>query len=544
MIMTDVVLVAALVIFLLAWWVRATPFRPRVLLVAALVALAAGVAGILDDRWQDGFGVVAALAALLVLLVNRLRRTDRRDGVPWLSGVLFVVLVALAILPIALFPVAPLPKPGGPYPVGVRTFEAADASRPGVFAAEPGEPRRLLVRVWYPAGSVAGLKPAPYFSDLEARTTARSVGAMFGFPPFITFQKHVRTNSYAGAPLLPGAKGLPVVFYSHGYTSYLSQNTALMEHLASHGYVVFSVQHTYDSAATAFPDGTVAGVDPELARISEAAAKEGPPKAQAEALAGRTLDARFEGWLAHREAAQKEQARLLKSGVVWTQDRIFVHDRLQSGDVPADIRPIAAAGDLARVGQMGMSFGGATSGTVCVIDRRCGAGINLDGGDFPFQAFATQVPVPFLMFHSDLDNLYGALGVKGEAPLRSFNEFSYEALGGTGPRPPVYRVMLKDTEHLGLSDSSLFMRRPVRDPILGKAPAKVMVGAQNDFVLAFFERHLRGQDVPFPGPQLATYKDWAVAVPDGGVQAWWAGKTAAERAVLEARIARARPATP
>src|SRR5690606_37753809 len=149
-----------------------------------------------------------------------------------------------------LFPVNPLPKPSGQYAVGVRAFEISDASRLGVFLAKPDEPRRLLVRVWYPAQDVSGLKPAPYFTEAETTSTARSLGGMVGFPEFFTYVSHVTTNSYPDAPLLEGATNLPTVFYSHGYTSFLQQNTVLMEELASHGYVVFSVQHTYDSSFT------------------------------------------------------------------------------------------------------------------------------------------------------------------------------------------------------------------------------------------------------------------------------------------------------
>lgn len=540
MTITDIALIGALAIFLVVWWVRATPRRPQVLFVAAAAALLVGAWAVWDFRWQAAVGVAVALTALLTLLASRLRKTHRTDGVPWLTGTVFALLVALAIVPIALFPVAPLPKPSGPDAVGVRDFEVDDASRPGVFAAKPTEPRRLLVRVWYPAGDVKGLKRRPYFTDAEARTTARSVGELFGFPPFAMHEKHVATNSYLDAPLKPGARGLPVVFYSHGYTSYLGQNTVLMEHLASHGYVVFSVQHTYDSTATVFPDGTVAPADPELARISEE--QTDPPTAQRKAIAGRTLDERLTGWLDQRDQAQAKGDRLLKSGVVWAQDRIFIHDRLQAGDVPAPIREIAAASDLARVGEMGMSFGGATSGTVCVLDRRCGAGINLDGGDFPFQAFATQMPAPFLMFHSDIRALYRALGVKDLPPaVHSFNELSYEGFDPPpAGAPPVYRVMLKDTAHLGLSDSSLFIRRPVRDPILGAAPSKVMIGAQNDFVLGFFNRHLRGMANGFPERQVAAYADALAPIPPSGVRAWWAAKPEAERAAILARIAKAK----
>ena len=77
MTLTDILLLAALAVFLLAWWVRRMPRRPIVLLVSTSVMLLAGVAGFLDDRWQALAGAGFAAVVLAVLLVNRLRRTDR-----------------------------------------------------------------------------------------------------------------------------------------------------------------------------------------------------------------------------------------------------------------------------------------------------------------------------------------------------------------------------------------------------------------------------------------------------------------------------------
>jgi predicted dienelactone hydrolase len=543
MTLVDMLLIAALAIFVVAWWVRGLPGRAAVLAAAAVAALGLGVWGVIDDRWQDGVGACVALLLLAVLGVNRLRKAPAKTKPPIFSGSVFVLLLTVGIAAILFFPVSPLPKPSGPHPVGVRSFEVDDASRPGVLAAKPGEPRRLLVRVWYPAGDVSTLKPAPYFSEKEADTTAEGLGALVGFPPFFTFVKHVTTNSYPDAPLMAGPSRLPVVFYSHGYTSFLSQNTALMEHLASHGYIVFSVQHTYDSSATVFPDGDVAPMDPALAALGKAESEgdKAAAEVQKQALAGATLDQRLDGYLRLRELALGGTSdRLLKSGEVWAADRIFVHDQIQRGAVPPAIRQIAAAGDLTRVGEMGMSFGGATSGTVCMRDRRCAAGINLDGGDFPFQAFAAEMPVPFLMLHSDLANLFQQL--KAEAPNtpRSFNEFSYEGFATAGTRKDLYRVYLKGARHLGLSDFSLFMRRPARDPIFGTTPTKVLIGAQNDFVLGFFDRHLRGVAGGFPAAELKRYDKWAAPVAVDGVRAWWAGKTPAEQAAIAARIEKAR----
>ncbi len=101
-----------------------------------------------------------------------------------------------------IFQVATLPGPSGEHPVGVRDFELADDTRKGVLAADEN------------------------------------------------------------APLTDAAANRPVVIYSHGYTSFLGQNTALMEELASHGYIVYSAQHTYDSSPVVFPNGDVAAMCP------------------------------------------------------------------------------------------------------------------------------------------------------------------------------------------------------------------------------------------------------------------------------------------
>ena len=100
----------------------------------------------------------------------------------------------LAIAALYLFPVAPLPAPSGPYAVGVRDFELDDPSRPGLLGAPAGQPRRLLVRAWYPARPIAGAAPRHYFDPGEARSTARGFGEILGFPPLLAYLKHLRTT--------------------------------------------------------------------------------------------------------------------------------------------------------------------------------------------------------------------------------------------------------------------------------------------------------------------------------------------------------------
>lgn len=541
MTLADILLLVALAVFIVAWWVRRTPRRPIVLLVSASVMLLAGVAGFLDDRWQALAGAGFAAVMLVVLLVNRLRRTGRKHGTPFASGTLFTLMALGPVAAIVMFPVFQLPKPSGEHAVGVRTFELADASRPGLFNAPMGAPRRLLVRVWYPAGDTSGTSQRPYFTQRESETTARTLGEMVGFPQFFAYVKHVRTNSWEDAPLMAGAANLPVVFYSHGFTSFLGQNTALMEDLASHGYVAFSVQHTSDSSATLFRNGDVIPFDPTINEMVRNTPDEGANRPQARALGGLMLDERIGGHIEYREqAAARKDRTVVASARAWVLDRLFLHDQLQKGAVPESVAQIAAASDLTRVGEMGMSFGGATTGTLCMIDKRCAAGINLDGGDFQFTAFNADMPVPFMMFHSDQNNSYRTVEREPPPKPRGFNEFSYERIATAGTHKDIYRVQLKGSQHLGLSDFSLFVRSPLRDPLFGSTLSDVMIGAQNEFVRGFFDKYLRRQAVSFPQTQMAAYKDWVLPVDNSDLPAWWASKSEADRASLESRIEAAR----
>lgn len=534
----DILLIVAIGCFLLTWWIRRVPARGKLLWLFATAAFAPALWGVLDDRWQAGVGLCVSVAFLLALVVRRFWRSRYRS-VHYLSGSFLTLLGGVAIAAIYLFPVWGLPAPSGEYAVGVRSFELSDPSRPGVFLAVPDEPRRLLIRVWYPAEPAQGSTPRRYFDAAEAQSTARSMGEMLGFPPFLSYLKHVRTNAYEDAPLLAGARDLPTIFYSHGFGSFLAQNSALMEDLASHGYVVYSVQHTYDSSATVFPDGSVAGVDPALLKEAprEPEAEEKSRQAMIQGSTGATFDERLEGQLKYASDSFDHDDRIrVRSPLTWVADQIFVHDRLQSGEVPESVAPIAAACDLTRTGEMGMSFGGATAGVVCQLDKRCVAGINLDGGDFHFLAFNADLPVPFLMVHSDIGGMYKLFGVTPKGEERSFNDFSYESFEHSGTQDNVHRIEVKEAAHLGLSDFPLFMRRPLRNSILGSTPTDVMIGAQNDLVREFFNKYLRGVSNDFPAAQYKKYANWVVPYQNVGLREWWLAKPEEERAKLQSRI--------
>jgi cyclophilin family peptidyl-prolyl cis-trans isomerase len=168
-----------------------------------------------------------------------------------------------------------------------------------------------------------------------------------------------------------------------------------------------------------------------------------------------------------------------------------------------------------------MSFGGSTTGAVCMVDVRCAAGVNLDGGDYHLLSWMANIPVPFLMLYSDYRMLYEQLGGDPAGEAHGFNDFSYERPELAGLRDDVVRLTVRGAAHLGVSDFNLFMRNPVRAPLLGPIDGERMIRIQNDFVRAFFDTHLKGEDLGFPGNQFALHEGWVSPDPVDGVRAWW-----------------------
>ena len=145
-----------------------------------------------------------------------------------------------------------LPEPTGPGPAGITSLWLTDTSRPDPWAAG-AVARELMVSVWYPAAPSDG-RPAPYMTPAESELQLTSRG-ITGVPPDAL--STVETNAVSDATPAGHERSLPLVVLSPGFTSSRSTLTALAEDLASHGYVVAGIDHTYESHATAFPDGRV-----------------------------------------------------------------------------------------------------------------------------------------------------------------------------------------------------------------------------------------------------------------------------------------------
>jgi dienelactone hydrolase len=225
-----------------------------------------------------------------------------------------------------------LPAPTGPYPVGITSSWLTDASRPDPWAVGAIE-RELMVSLWYPAVPTGGQR-AQYMTPAESelQLTSRGITAI---PPDAL--STARTNAAAGAPPTGQQHSLPLVVLSPGFTNPRSTVTGLAEDLASHGYVVAGIDHTYESFATAFPDG----------RITTCLAREAPRRDRWEKIAaGRAADVSF------------VLSELTGTHPAW---------------------PGAGLIDPSAMAMAGHSIGGASAIAAMLADSRIRAGIDMDG---------------------------------------------------------------------------------------------------------------------------------------------------------------------
>jgi predicted dienelactone hydrolase len=360
------------------------------------------------------------------------------------------------------------PNPGGRYAVGTLSFLVP------VAGADP-----LRVIAWYPAQAASG-DGVPYLDADEQRVQAPAIARNFLLPPgALSAIVALPTHSHENATVARGR--FPLVIFSHGYWSYPRDHTALMEHLASHGYIVLSLAHPGDVADMPTATGVIATVPLEGQRQ--------PDDAKLRAFwHGPDDPSRVKALPAFWDALHG--TRLLVSLDRWRRDTMRLADAVASDHVPRQARPIAEAADIHRLAYAGWSFGGSASASACQIDRRCRAAINLDGFEFDQHLYNQRMRMPLLLIQSDF-TAYPNMGPPGRD--YTIYDYAYERWKGAGSTPSIYRFRIAGARHLGLTDLVLAPRDPVRDRFVGPADGNVVIRALNNMVEAFLDRYVDGK---------------------------------------------------
>ncbi|GLZ35938.1 lipase [Lentzea sp. NBRC 105346] len=339
-----------------------------------------------------------------------------------LTGLLAIVTL-VAAAPAKAATTIQMPALTGQYPVGTTDLHLVDSGRQDPW--RPDNKRELMVTVSYPA--LRGGQRAP----LLGPAVATAVNAELLLTPGAVDWRSVRRHAATGAPVAPGR--WPVLLVSHGFGSVREMHAGLVDDLASHGYIVVSISHTFEAAAVEFPGDRVA-----------------------HSVVG--------SWANTRKAIDTRVA-----------DTRFVLSQLR-----------LPGADLDHVGMVGHSYGGFTAGETMLQDQRIDAGVNLDGAmpgdvtkglDRPFllvgsqghSHLATEQDPSWAQFWSN------QRGWKRDLNLGRGAHYGFTDLQFALPQMD-------------------FLTPAQRAPYIGTIDPAGSLAVQHDYLAAYFDLHLKGID--------------------------------------------------
>ncbi|WP_245171255.1 alpha/beta hydrolase family protein [Streptomyces decoyicus] len=326
-----------------------------------------------------------------------------------------------------------LPAPTGRYGVGTVDLHLRDAKRADPWV--PGQQRELMVSLWYPATHTSRYPAAQLPVSQQV------------LPGGVTLPT---TAGHTGAPVVRKAGKLPVLLYSPGGRGNRATGTALVQDLASRGYLVVTIDHTHDTGDVVFPGG-----QHEVSMLQ-------PGTKSRDLIDVRAADSHF------------------------VIDQLAEIARGHNPDVEQKPLPdgLARAASTKRVGMFGASLGGGSVAAAMQKDSRIDAGVNLDGQLFG-SSDDTPLDRPYMLFSSEHHN--------------RDTDGSWERLWDNlhGER---LDLKLRGSGHNSFVDNQvLFPQAPgafgitpeVMQQALGTIDPNRSIEVQRTYVAAFFDKHLR-----------------------------------------------------
>ena len=393
-------------------------------------------------RWQ----MIPLYALTSLLLLSSLVKINNPSDWPSAASYLTVGLLALStVLPI-LLPVPRIPTPGGSLSIGTTIYEFTDTSRKELYSGKD-EARRFTIQAWYPANIVPSDERAQWMSNADIYAPA--IATHIDLPSyFLNHLALVKIPAYKDAQVAQKDTGFPVILFSHGWNGFNAQNTGQALELASHGYVVIAVQHTYGAVITVFPDGTVALNNPK-------ALPEDEDDPNYEVVARKLVDQ-------------------------WAEDMSFVLDQFQGLNGDAESIFFQKL-DMERVGVYGHSTGGGAAIEFCGRDARCKSVLGMDPFMRPVSAEVIEnglTQPSFFMFSQAWTEITDSKN------NMLFNQFYPNVSDSKGV------IFINGTKHFDFSDlpllSPIAPQLGLKGPLNGKRVTEIV----DSYLLDFFEMTL------------------------------------------------------
>jgi dienelactone hydrolase len=392
-------------------WIRIAAFIAFVILTLSSVIV-----------WSFRWMMLAILLFLLavkgtVSLIRNKTNTQKykTSSIVWKS-ILMIVAFVFALAPALVFPQHKSPKVTGEYEVATDSYTYIDKNRMEEFTGK-GHNRFVNVRFWYPKNA---------------------------------------DGTY------------PLLVFSHGAYGTKVSNTSTYTELASHGYVVVSIDHPYHSFYTRSEDGTNVLINTDYNREVDNANKEG-------IYTKEELYGLIQKWMKLR-----------------TDDMNFVIDTILK-KAKSDNHSVYQHINTEKIGVFGHSMGGAASVWLGRERNNIDAVVNIDAPFFSDLVYKKEIndfvardedfTTPLLSIYSD------------DVWVQLESNSTYTANKLTNKHfKDAYIVHFQGAKHLSLTDLPLFS--PILANILQGGKADIdqyyCIETENELILTFFDYELKG----------------------------------------------------
>ena len=362
--------------------------------------------------------------------------------------VLFYILLLSGCSFVAsrVIPLNDIKSPTGNYKVGTQIFYWIDEDREEWFTDEGGDKRELIVQVWYPS-TEGGIDKDPWMDNPSERTDA--IIEKFEVPKFIAKAiDRVDTDTFINSsPVEEGS--FPIIIFSHGFEGFRSQNTTQIQELVSNGYVVFSLDHTYDAVLTVFPDGR---------KISPA-----------------------EQYCYGCDTEEFYDVFLPQINTRIADIRFLINqiEKMKTEEIQSNFSNIM---DIDKLGVFGHSFGGGTSLAVTILDPRVKSCLSLDGW---------YAPVHPDIYNQGLSKPFLHLG-----QVAWDDEINYEILDKIlkAKDDIGYKLSLEGAHHYDFTDSPHLSKLSSSFKLSSDLDSEEILEVTNTTVIGFFNTHLKLED--------------------------------------------------
>jgi hypothetical protein len=431
--MTILIIAVMVEVIFAAYCIRTRSRQQQIRSVVRIAAFAAFVLATLvsviawGSRWYGLGALLLVWAALGALALRRSGlstfecKAEQGSHTRWsiATAVASIALLVVALLPALVFPEHGRIATTGEHTVATALYTLTDEHRVETYT-DTGKNRALNVEFWYPQD----------YDQAAAHTYLLAV-------------------------------------FSHGAFGIRSSNASLYTELASHGYVVAAIDHTYQALYATDVGGSTTWID--RGYMGEVLAE----NARADRQRSYAL---YQQWMKIR-----------------TGDINFVLDQILAEGRSTNAATVYNLVDRTKIGVMGHSIGGSAALGIGRMRTDVSAVIALES---PFMADITGVENGEFVFPSAVYPL-PVLNVYSDTSwdhLCAWPQYAANCALLTGAAPTAFNVHITGVGHLGLTDLALTSPILTRlfDGQQSSAGTIRCLTAINTVVLDFFDTYLKG----------------------------------------------------